>query len=131
MPLTSDTGKGRAGSKLVMCSCWLLYLCSHYGWSPQLGGHPSPWFPQGHLPCGAGFAHLCFPHSGQDRAEMCQAVSPVWFLCTEISSQCKEKGVFMWLFCCGAHGVGWQDTHSRVRVPTSILTRGSVSPSPP
>lgn len=115
MPLTSDTGKERTRSRLVVCKCWLLYLCSHHGWSPQLGGHPSAWFPQGHVPCGAwgscGFAHLCLPHSGQDRAGMCQAVSPVWFLSTEITSRCKEKGVFMWLFCYGAAGpcVGARD----------------------
>lgn len=81
VPLTSDTGKERTRSRVVLCKCWLLYLCSHHGWSPQLGGHPSAWFPRGHVPCGAwgscGFAHLCLPHSGQDRAGMCQAVSSV------------------------------------------------------
>ena len=142
MPLTSDTAKERTSSKCCRAAAGCCTFASFTAVrGSRLGGLPSPHFPQGHVPCGAGEAValliLAHPIRGWDRSGMRQAAPPVQFLCKEIASRCKEKGAFIWLFCYGAAGAcrGTRDELSghpqQNDGPLGILTRGWVSLSPP
>lgn len=90
----------------MLCKCWLLYLCSHHGWSPQLGGHPSAWFPRGHVPCGAGEAVVllicAFPIQGRTGQEYAKQFPQCGFSAQISLPSASRKGVFVWLFCYGS-----------------------------
>ena len=57
VPLTSDTAKERTSSKCCRATAGCCTFASFTAVGGlRLGGRPSPRFPQGHVPCGAGEA---------------------------------------------------------------------------